>query len=140
MGVGDANGNTGRGNSPYATAGMCGGATNPPGLKDQNNNPSSYYCPGWAGTLRLYMLSGSSNTVILRNHVQFWGIIDAPSACLACVGANGNSGTPHSEAWGAIITATANSQSQVSLHYDDSLADLSTGRFSVRNWREEKNS
>jgi len=41
------------------------------------------------------------------------------------VGANGNSGTPHSEAWGAIITATANSAAQVSVHYDDSLADLS---------------
>ena len=136
--VGDSNGNSGTVNQPYAAGGMCGPATYTAGLKDVNNNPSSFYCPGWAATLRLYMLSGSNSTVILRNHAQFWGIIDAPSACLACVGANGNSGTPHSEAWGAIITATANSAAQVSIHYDDSLADLSTGRFTVRNWREEK--
>ena len=137
--IGDANGNSGQVNAPYAVSGLCGASTYTAGLKDKNNNPSSYYCPGWAGKLRLYMLSGSNNTVILRNHAQFWGIIDAPSACLACVGANGNSGTPHSEVWGAILTATANSQAQVSLHYDDSLADLGTGRYTVRNWREEKN-
>jgi hypothetical protein len=136
--IGDANGASSTVNAPYAINGNCGATTYTAGLKDQNNNPSSYYCPGWSGKLRLYMLSGSNNTVILRNHVQFWGIIDAPSACLACIGANGNNGTPHSEVWGAILTATMNPAAQVNLHYDDALADIATGRFTVKNWREEK--
>jgi hypothetical protein len=136
--IGDANGSSGTVNQPYAIAGMCGPSTYLAGLKDQNNNPSSYYCPGWSGNLRIYVLSGSSSTVILRNHVQFWGVIDAPTACLACVGASGNSGSPHSEVWGAIISGTSNSQAQISLHYDDALADLGTGRFTLKNWREEK--
>ena len=136
--VGDTNGSSGTVNQPYATAGFCGSSTYTAGLIDVNHNPSSFYCPGWAGNLRIYVLSASNSTVILRNHVQFWGVIDAPSGCLACVGANGNSGTPHSEVWGAISVGTSNPQAQVSIHYDDSLGDLSTGRFTVRNWREER--
>ena len=135
--IGDTNGSSGTVNAPYATAGFCGAGTYTNGLKDQNNNPSSYYCPGWSGNLRIYVLSASNSNIILRNHVQFWGIIDAPSGCLACIGASGNNGSPHSEVWGALLASTSNPQAQVNLHYDDSLADLSTGRFTVRNWREE---
>ena len=135
--IGDTNGASGQVNAPYAIGGFCGASTYTAGLKDQNNNPSSYYCPGWSGNLRIYVLSASNSNIILRNHVQFWGIVDAPSGCLACLGANGNNGTPQSEVWGALLASTSNPQAQVALHYDDSLADLSTGRFTVRNWREE---
>lgn len=135
--IGDTNGASGQVNAPYAVGGFCGASTYTAGLKDQNNNPSSSYCPGWSGNLRIYVLSASNSNIILRNHVQFWGIVDAPSGCLACIGANGNSGTPQSEVWGALLASTSNPQAQINLHYDDSLADLSTGRFTVRNWREE---
>jgi hypothetical protein len=136
--IGATNGSSGNVNAPYPVAGYCGPSTYQAGLLDKNNNPSSYYCPGWSGNLRIYMLSASNSNVILRNHARFWGIVSAPSGCLACVGATGNSGSPQAEVWGALGVGTSNPQSQISLHYDDSLADLSTGRYSVHNWREEK--
>jgi len=104
--------------------------------KDYNNNPSGDYCPSWSANLRLFQLSGVSGNaanIYLRNHVQFWGVIDAPSGCTQC----GVSGTPQAELWGAIITHDFNAAAQVTLHYDDSLGRIDTGRFTTTNWREE---
>jgi hypothetical protein len=132
--IGNANGNSGVVNPPLPSSSPCLSVP-PNSLKDYNNNPSSYYCPTWSANLRLFQLSsvsGNAANIYLRNHVQFWGVIDAPSGCTQC-GANG----PHGEVWGAIITHDFNANAQVTLHYDDSLGKIGTGRFTTTNWREE---
>jgi hypothetical protein len=132
--IGNANGNSGVVNPPLLTSAQCTSVTYT-AAKDDNGNPSTDYCPGWAANLRIYQLSGvaaGAANINLRNHLQFWGIIDAPSGCTQC-GANG----PHAEVWGAIITQTFNATAQVTLHFDDSLGRIGTGRYSATNWREE---
>lgn len=117
------------------TGGACTGQYDP-ALTDTQvgvNNPSNYYCPGWSKNLLIYQLSGSTGCVTIRNHTQFWGLIDAPSGNLGGC----SSGSPHAEVWGAILAGTAQPNAQISMHYDDSLGDLTTGRFTVHNWREE---
>jgi hypothetical protein len=132
--IGNANGNSGVVNPPLASSPQCSSVTYT-GSKDYNNNPSSDYCPSWSANLRLFQLSGVSGNaanIYLRNHVQFWGVIDAPSGCAQC-GAAG----PQAEIWGAIITHDFNANAQLNLHYDDSLGKIGTGRFTTTNWREE---
>ncbi len=134
--IGNANGNSGTGtvNQPLLTSAQCSAVTYTPSI-DFNKNPSTDYCPGWSANLRIYQLSGVSGNaanINLRNHVQFWGIIDAPSGCTQC-GANG----PQSEVWGAIITQSFNATAQLNLHFDDSLGRIGTGRYTATNWREE---
>lgn len=118
---------------PANTSAFCPAGTITAGLNDANNNPSSYYCPGWSGNLRIYVLSNATGTnVILRNHVQFWGVIVDPPGTFA-VDSNGK---PHVEIWGAIIANSGAPSAQVALHYDDSLGGITTGQYGMRNWRE----
>ncbi len=133
--IGDANGNSATVNQPLLTSAQCSSIAYT-AATDKNNNPSTDYCPGWSTNLRIFQLSGLSGNdanVILRNHLQFWGVIDAPSGCLQC----GQTGTPHAEVWGATITNGANSNAQMTLHFDDSLGRIGTGRYTATNWREE---
>jgi hypothetical protein len=133
--IGDANGNSASINSPLLTDAQCSG-TLYTSQKDMNGNPSTDYCPGWAANLRIYQLSGLSGNaanITLRNHLQFWGVIDGPSGCTQC----GQSGSPHAEVWGAIITDGFNANAQINLHFDDSLGRVGTGRYTAKNWREE---
>ena len=132
--IGNANGASGTVNPPLMSSPQCSSVTYT-ASKDYNNNPSGDYCPSWSANLRLFQLSGVSGNaanIYLRNHVQFWGVIDAPKGCTQC-GASG----PHAEVWGAIITHDFNANAQVTLHYDDSLGRIDTGRFTTLNWREE---
>ncbi|MDP9336661.1 MAG: hypothetical protein M3Q30_25560 [Actinomycetota bacterium] len=132
--IGNANGNSGVVNPPLLSSAQCSSVASN-SLTDFKNNPSSNYCPSWSANLRLFQLSGVSGNaanIYLRNHVQFWGVIDAPSGCTQC-GANG----PQGEVWGAIITHDFNANAQINLHYDDSLGKIGTGRFATTNWREE---
>jgi hypothetical protein len=133
--IGDANGNSAAVNSPLLTSAQCSAVTYT-ASKDLTGNPSSDYCPSWSSNLRIFQLSGVSGTaanVMLRNHLQFWGVIDAPSGCVQC----GQTGTPHAEVWGATVTNSFNANAQLTLHFDDALGRIGTGRYNATNWREE---
>jgi len=112
-------------NPPLLSSPQCSSVTHTSST-DYNNNASSDYCPSLSANLRVFRLSrvsGNAANIYLRNHVQFWGVIDAPSGCAQC-GAEG----PQAEVWGAIITHDFNANSQLNLHYDDSLGKIGTGR------------
>lgn len=133
--IGDSNGNSAAVNVPLLTSPQCSAVTYTPS-NDATGNPSTDYCPGWAGNLRIYQLSGVSGNaanITLRNHLQFWGVINAPSGCTQC----GQGGSPHAEVWGATITNGFNANAQLNLHFDDSLGRIGTGRYTASNWREE---
>jgi hypothetical protein len=133
--IGDANGNSAAVNQPLLTSSQCSSVTYTP-TSDATGNPSTDYCPSWSANLRIFQLSGVSGNaanVMLRNHLQVWGIIDAPSGCTQCA----QTGTPHAELWGAIITNSFNANAQLNLHFDDSLGRIGTGRYTATNWREE---
>lgn len=135
--VGTTNGNTVNPPPPHApsnianNAGLC--PATPAGLQDSYNNPASYYCPGWAATLQIYKVNGTPGEVFFENHVKFWGFIVAPSAPIFSQSA----GNPQVEMWGSFIANSASTAAQLTLHYDEALALITTGRFTLRNWREE---
>jgi hypothetical protein len=112
-------------------AGLC--PATPSGLEDKWNNPSWYYCPGWASTLQIYRVTGTTGEVFFKNHAKFWGLIVAPSATMF----SSSNGNPQVEMWGAFVANDANTAAQLTLHYDEALASITTGRFRLRNWREE---
>lgn len=113
------------------SAGLC--PATPAGLQDVYNNPASYYCPGWASTLQIYVPTSHTPNVFFENHAKFWGFIVAPDANMF----TSHQGTPQVEIWGAFIASSATSAAQLTLHYDEGLGAITTGRYELRNWREE---
>jgi hypothetical protein len=101
---------------------------------DLRGNPANYYCPGWSSNLRIY-LTGTGETARAKfgNHAKFWGAIVAPNGTVEGL----NTGSPQVEMWGAIIAAEAAPAAQFTVHYDERLGALKTGRYITRNWREE---
>ncbi|HET9444486.1 MAG TPA: hypothetical protein VFO65_14250, partial [Acidimicrobiales bacterium] len=124
-------------NKPPDDAGICPHDHTQQGgrdaLTDKWNDPAHYYCPGWAKRLQIWVKSGANATVTLNNHLKFWGLLVAPTQ--AIVGGGGQ-GSPQVFVWGAIIGQTANLNAQFTMHYDESLAQLSSSTFRIRNWRE----
>lgn len=96
-------------------------------------SPLAYYCPGWAGKLQIYGIGGSASTINFANHVDFWGIVSGADYLITGSG----SGSPHAVVFGALYGSSVSSGTQFTVHYDEALALLTTGRFAIENWREE---
>lgn len=95
-----------------------------------SGSPLWYYCPGWAGRLQIF--GSGSGSVVFENNSEFWGIVVAPSYVLG-----GGSGNPQAKVWGALVGSSLATNAQFAVHYDESLAALTTGRFNLASWREE---
>ena len=86
----------------------------------------SYYCRGWAGRTRI--IASGSGTVNFANHARFWGLVNAPNAPVG--------GGPQAVIWGAFQGSSIVSGSQFSVHFDEALSDITSGRYAVTYWRE----
>jgi hypothetical protein len=75
------------------------------------------------------MTDGNTNNVSFGNNATFWGVIMGQNAKI--------SSAPQVEMWGAIRVSGLQSSAQMTLHYDEALGAISTGVYTVRNWREE---
>jgi hypothetical protein len=94
-------------------------------------NPSSYYCSGWAKSLQLNILdSATSSSTISGNGGKFWGTWLGPKGAITL-------NSPQMEFWGAMMSGNVSVKNQFSWHYDDSLSSIRSTRYSVNNWREE---
>lgn len=87
------------------------------------------YCTRWPSTLQINVLS-SGTLQINKANLSFWGLINAPDSTI-------NINKPGLEFWGGLVANSVTASSQFTWHYDDSLTAISTGRYVVRNWREE---
>jgi hypothetical protein len=118
------------GNVNLPTAAMCTVSTAGWAYVDAKSNPAVSYCSGWPQTLQLFVPNGLGGTVKFQNtRTKFWGLIDAPDAAVTLE-------SPQLELWGAMVAGSMNVKSQFSWHFDESLSSLTTGKYSVRNWRE----
>lgn len=129
--VGNTGGQGGSINAPPATSpanAVCG-ATAISSLSDGAGNPASYYCPLWSAGLRIRLLTASS-VEIRSNNTRFWGAIEAPSGSFVLNGSG-------IEVWGAAVANTGSSNAQFTWHFDEGLAVITAGRYSVAAWREE---
>jgi hypothetical protein len=96
---------------------------------DWLNTPRNLYCPGWVGNLQIYMTDGNTNNVKFGNNARFWGVIMGQNSKISTA--------PQVEMWGAVRVAGLASSAQMTLHYDEALGKITTGVYSVVNWREE---
>lgn len=117
------NGSNKRVNQPQPGQGGC--PANPP----VGYNIS--YCKGWPANLQIFV-TNNSLVCFSGNNTQFWGTITAPQSLFQRCGGGG----AHLEMFGALIFNSVDTQAQFSLHYDESLANLDSGTFGVRNWVE----
>lgn len=98
---------------------------------DATNNPPVNYCGGWSSLLEINVVTGKAGTVSFNGSgTSFWGVIRAPDATVTL-------NAPQLELWGAMVAGSVNVKAQFSWHYDESLSQITTGRFSIVNWREE---
>lgn len=97
----------------------------------QNPSVGTAFCSKWVGNLRLNLIPGSGAVTFEKGLSKFWGIINAPSGTLDL--------KPSTfEAFGAAVSNTVSSAAQFTWHFDDDLAKgIGTGKFGVKNWREE---
>lgn len=89
------------------------------------------YCPGWAGGLQIYVNGGQ--VTFSGNHSTFWGVIKAPNSVVTWSGGGGSQW----EIWGSMVARSVTGAVQARWHYDESLGQLTSGRFFPTNWREE---
>lgn len=123
--IGEVNGQGGDVNKPQDGAGGCPSSS---GGYDVD------YCPGWPAKLQVNVLSGTSGVVCFNaNNTNFWGLLAAPDRAITRCG----SGGAQFEIWGAVMANTVDSHAQMALHYDESLSQLTNGRYVTKNWREE---
>lgn len=109
---------------PTSTAGWA--------YEDATNNPAVYYCPGWSQTLKIKVPSGAAGAVNFNGPgTSAWALISAPAAHVTLK-------APQLEMFGAMVASSVDVKSQFSWHYDETLTSVNTGKYSVRNWREEK--
>lgn len=94
------------------------------------SHPLSDYCTNWPGKLQIYGIG--AGTVSLANHVDFWGVVYAPNYPLQSTG-----GSPHVTVFGSLYVSSVSSAAQFEVHYDEALGGITTGKYSIRNWREE---
>jgi hypothetical protein len=122
--IGAQNGNAGAVDVPdTSTNAVCPNY----GGQDTFNDPAWYYCPGWAKNLQIYIKG--ANSVTFGNHAKFWGVVIGPDASVG--------GGPYATIWGALLTGGTAGSAQFTMHYDEALGDITTGRYLVANWREE---
>lgn len=123
--VGEVNGQGGSVNAPVGGSGGC---------PTSGGGYDVRYCPGWPAKLQVNVVSGTSGVVCFNaNNTEFWGVIAAPDRSITRCG----SGGAQFEIWGAVLANTVDSHAQFALHYDESLASLTNGRYVTKNWREE---
>ena len=96
---------------------------------DWRGTPRSDYCPGWSSDLQIYMTNGNTNSINFGNSASFWGVVMGQNAQIATA--------PQVEMWGALRVAGMAGSSQLMLHYDEALGSISTGVYSIKDWREE---
>ena len=96
---------------------------------DWRNNSRTLYCPGWSANLQIYMTDGNTNSINFGNAATFWGVILGQNAQIATA--------PQVEMWGALRIGGLAGSSQLTLHYDEALGSISTGVYTIENWREE---
>jgi hypothetical protein len=98
---------------------------------DKVNNPTVDYCSEWASKLQIFIPTGTSGTInVYGNNTQFWGVVNAPDASLSI-------NDPQYEMFGAMVLGSLNASSQFTWHYDDSLTNVTLGKYQITNWREE---
>lgn len=118
----------GKVNAP--TTSLCPVSTTGWAYADANSNPSLYYCTGWARSLEVYVPNGIGGTVSFAGSgTNVWALVAAPDAAVTLQ-------SPQLEMWGAMVAGSVNVKSQFSWHFDEALSSVTTGKYSVRNWRE----
>lgn len=115
-------------NAPTTTS--CPTSTAGWSYEDATSNPAVYYCPGWSQTLQIKVVGSSSALNFLGSGTSAWALVKAPGAHVTLK-------SPQLEMFGAMVASTVDVKSQFSWHYDETLTSISTGKFSVTNWREE---
>lgn len=134
--IGNPNGLGGKINMPPAGDATVCGATASSAQLDGTLNPAHYYCPLWSAGLRIRMVSGAGGAAngsvvnIRSSGTKFWGAIEVPTGSLTLSGSQ-------VEVWGAAASNTARSSAQFTWHFDDALANISTGQYGLTTWREE---
>jgi hypothetical protein len=112
------------------TTGLCSTNTTGWSYLDQKNNPALYYCPSWPSSVQLFVPNGIGGTVTFQGSgTKVWALLAAPDAAVTLK-------SPQLEMWGAMVAGSVNVQSQFSWHFDEGLSSVTTGKFSVKNWRE----
>jgi hypothetical protein len=108
---------------PWSTAGWS--------YADAQNNSPTWYCAGWSQTLQLRVPDGSNTAQVNFNGTgtAVWAIINAPSASVTLK-------SPQLQMFGAMVANSVDVKSQFSWHYDETLTSVTTGKFSLYNWRE----
>jgi hypothetical protein len=98
---------------------------------DAQSNPPTWYCPGWSQTLQLRVPDGSSTAQVNFNGTgtAVWTIINAPNAAVTLK-------SPQLQMFGAMVANSVVVKSQFSWHYDETLTSVTTGKYSLFNWRE----
>jgi hypothetical protein len=96
---------------------------------DAQNNPAYWYCTGWAQTLRIFV-PGSNTVNFNRTGTAVWAIVNAPQATVTL-------NSPQLQMFGALVAGSVNVKSQFSWHFDETLTSVTTGKYSLYNWREE---
>jgi hypothetical protein len=96
---------------------------------DFRNTPRTDYCPGWSSYLQIYMTDSDNGNINFGNSATFWGTIMGQNAKIAT--------SPQVEMWGALRVKGLVGSAQLMLHYDEALGKVTTGVYSIKNWREE---
>jgi Tfp pilus assembly protein PilX len=115
-------------NAPSAST--CPVSTGGWGYVDIQNNPNSWYCTGWAQTLKIYVPGNSTTVNYNGTGTAVWAIINGPGATV-------NLNAPQLQMFGALVAANVNVKSQFSWHFDETLQSVTTGKYTLQNWREE---
>lgn len=106
---------------------------NAPTLCVNPPDDSGCWTSGHAQNLQIYAVTGSTGELCYEgNGTTFWGTIVAPSRTFSKCGGGGS----HISVWGAMIFNAVDTSAQFALHFDESLANLSSGKYVIRNWRE----
>jgi hypothetical protein len=86
-----------------------------------------WYCRQWPGSFQIY---ASGQLDVTFKKAAFWGVVFAPQRQIV-------GGSPQSRVFGAILGSSVSGGTQLTVHYDESLSQLTNGRYAVENWREE---
>jgi hypothetical protein len=110
---------------------LCGSSVTSWSYQDINGNPAGNYCSGWSRGLSINMLTTAASTLTIKgNGGDFFGTFTAPTTSVQL-------NSPQMKFWGAMLAGSLSVKSQFSWHFDDSLANQVTGKYTTTNWREE---
>lgn len=96
---------------------------------DWKGTSRSAYCSGWSANLQIYMTDGNTSPINFGNAAAFWGVIMGQNAQIATA--------PQVEMWGALRIGGLAGSAQLTLHYDEALGSITTGVYTIKDWREE---